>query len=137
FNSNIVFVGGDETSEYTKKAVSSMKYNAVDLTGMLLIGELAEFLSRCKIFISNDSGPVHVSVAVGTPVVAVFGRRDAGLSPVRWGPLGAIDVFIHKPPACDPCLAHNCDKDFACLKRVTVDGVVEAASKILEGSWIL
>jgi heptosyltransferase-2 len=131
YGSDVVLVGGDETSGFSERVASSVKGKITDLTGMLLLGELAEFLSRCRLFISNDSGPVHVAVAVGTPVIAVFGRKDPGLSPLRWGPLGDKDIALHKDVGCEKCLAHNCDKDFACLKAISVEEVVEAAGRIL------
>ena len=131
YGSQIALVGGDETVAFSREVLDAMKNKAVDLTGTLLIGELAEFLSRCRLFISNDSGPVHVAVAVGTPVVVIFGRQEAGLSPRRWGPLGDKDKVLHKEVGCHVCLAHNCDKDFKCLKAVTAAEVVESAEKIL------
>jgi lipopolysaccharide heptosyltransferase II len=131
YGADIVLVGGDETVQFSKKVVSRMNNKVTDMTGILIISELAELLSRCKLFISNDSGPVHVSVAVDTPVVAIFGRKSPGLSPRRWGPLGDRDTVLHKDVGCEICLAHNCDKNFACLKAITVDETFEAASKIL------
>ncbi len=127
----IVLVGGDETSVFSKEVAGAMKNKAVDLTGIFLVGELAEFLSRVRLFISNDSGPVHVAVAVGTPVVVIFGRQERGLSPKRWRPLGENDIVLHKGSECEICRAHNCDKDFKCLKAVTTDEVREAAEKLL------
>ena len=131
YGCDIVLVGADETAKYSKLVASGMKHRAIDLTGMLLVGELAELLSRCRLFISNDSGPVHIAVAAGTPVVAIFGRKDPGLSPARWRPLGDRDAVLHKDVGCDTCLAHNCKIDFACLKAITADDVVRAAEKIL------
>ena len=122
----------DETSVYSAAVTADMKTRAADLTGTLLIGELAELLSRTKLFISNDSGPVHVAVAMGVPVVVIFGRNDPGLSPKRWGPLGEKDIVLHKSPGCDPCLAHNCDKQFQCLSAITVEDVIAAADGILK-----
>ncbi|MFH1552088.1 MAG: lipopolysaccharide heptosyltransferase II [Candidatus Omnitrophota bacterium] len=136
YQCDIVLVGGDDTAEYSGIVASAMKHKVTDLTGMLLVGELAELISRCKIFISNDSGPVHVAVAVGTPAVAIFGRKESGLSPGRWGPLGERDAVLHKPAGCEVCLAHNCERDFACLKAITVEDVVEASEKILRGSFL-
>ncbi len=129
---DIALIGAEETSEIAERIISQMKHKAIDLTGLLLVGELAEFLSRCKLLISNDSGPVHVAVSVGTPVVAIFGRSDPGLSPKRWGPLGKDDIILHKDVGCDECLAHNCVKDFACLKAITAGEVIEAAGKALK-----
>ncbi|MFH1836741.1 MAG: glycosyltransferase family 9 protein, partial [Candidatus Omnitrophota bacterium] len=131
YGCDIVLVGGDETSEYSASIVSHMRNKALDLTGDLLVGELAEFLSGCRLFISNDSGPVHIAVAVGTPVITIFGRNDPGLSPRRWGPLGDRDIILHKPADCDRCLAHLCNNQLQCLQAVTTDDVVSAADAIL------
>ncbi|MFH1665313.1 MAG: lipopolysaccharide heptosyltransferase II [Candidatus Omnitrophota bacterium] len=131
YSADIVLVGGKETVEFSRRVVSAMKNKACDLTGTLRVAELAEFLSRCRLFISNDSGPVHVAAAVKTPVIAIFGRRDPGLSPKRWGPLGPSDTVVHGNDGCAICLAHNCEKDFACINAVTPDAVIAAAEKIL------
>lgn len=131
YHSDIVLVGADETVRFSSNVASKMKCKVVDLTGTLLVGELAELLSRCRLFVSNDSGPVHIAVAVGTPAVVIFGRKNPGLSPARWGPLGPKDTVLHKDVGCQICLAHNCEKDFACLKAVTVEEVVTAAEKLL------
>lgn len=127
---DIVIVGG-KGDEFGEKIVASMKHRAVDLTGKLTVGGLAGFLSRCRLFVSNDSGPVHVAVAVSVPVIAVFGRKSPGLSPERWGPLGKDDLVLHKDVGCEECLAHNCELDFSCLKAVTAEEVMGAAVKIL------
>lgn len=131
YGADIVIVGGRETEELSKKVLSAMKRKAFDLTGKLGVGALAEILSRSRLFVSNDSGPVHVAVAVGAPVVVIFGRKDPGLSPKRWGPLGKRDIVLHKDVGCVKCLAHECQIGFKCLDAVTVGEVVKAAEKIL------
>ena len=88
-------------------------------------------LKRCRLLISNDSGPVHIAVAVGTPVVSIFGRLDPGLSPQRWGPVGPRDIVIHKDVGCKECLAHNCKIGFKCLEAISVDEVLSAAERLL------
>lgn len=131
YGSDIVIVGGKDAEKFSKDVISSMKKKAYDLTGRLSIGVLAEILSRARLFVSNDSGPVHVAVAVGTPVIAIFGRKNPGLSPKRWGPLGRKDIVLHKDAGCEICLAHECKKGFRCLEAVTVEDVVRAAGEIL------
>jgi len=133
-NCDVVLVGGTETLEYSEVISMKVKGRLFNLTGILSVEELAELLSRCKVFISNDSGPVHISAAVGTPVVCIFGRKDVGLSPKRWGPLGEGHVIIHKDVGCESCLAHECEKSFKCLQAVTVDEVVNAALGIARGT---
>lgn len=132
YDMDIVLVGGDETSDLSAEVISGMRNKAFDVTGNLLVGELAELLRRARLFISNDSGPVHVAVAVGTPVISIFGRSDPGLSPKRWGPLGGSDKVVHKDAGCEECLAHACCKEFKCLEAITSDDVVREADELLK-----
>ena len=127
----VVLIGGAETLKIAEEIRYSVKNPILDLTGKTTIGELAALLKHCHLLISNDSGPVHVAVAVGTPVVSIFGRNQKGLSPARWKPLGAKDIVLHEEVGCVICLAHNCDIDFKCLKAVTIPQVLEAAKTLL------
>ncbi|PIW67966.1 MAG: hypothetical protein COW10_04200, partial [Candidatus Omnitrophica bacterium CG12_big_fil_rev_8_21_14_0_65_42_8] len=69
---------------------------------------------------------------VGTPVISIFGRNQKGLSPVRWRPLGDKAIAIHKDVGCTDCLAHDCKKDFLCLREITVEEVFEEAKELLK-----
>jgi ADP-heptose:LPS heptosyltransferase len=108
-----------------------MNHPAVDLAGETSVSQLASVLKRCSLFISNDSGPVHLASAVGTPVVSIFGRSQQGLSPKRWSPLGGKSRILHKSAGCIECLAHNCVKEFSCLKAITADDVIKAAEELI------
>jgi heptosyltransferase II len=126
----IVIVGGiGEKDIFCADAVRRFMQNeAVSIAGKLNLRTLAALMKRSILFISNDSGPVHIAVAFGTPVIDIFGRAQPGLSPLRWGPLGAKDIVIHKDVGCkDRCLAHNCQRTFACLRAISVDDVYNAA----------
>ena len=127
----VVVITGEADKEIGEKVVSFMEEGCLDLSGKTTVGDIAEILKRSKLFISNDSGPVHVACAVGTPVLAIFGRSDRGLSPKRWGPSNKGDVVIHKDVGCLECLAHNCVLGFKCLSAITVDEVVRAAEELL------
>jgi heptosyltransferase-2 len=127
----VLVVAGPKDLAKTEEAIRNMHIPAINLAGKTSIAQLASVLRRCKLFISNDSGPVHIASAVGTPVISIFGRKQAGLSPKRWGPLGTKDKFLHKDVGCIECLAHNCVRGFACLKAISVDDVVRAAEEIL------
>ncbi|MDD5439371.1 MAG: lipopolysaccharide heptosyltransferase II [Candidatus Omnitrophica bacterium] len=128
---HVVLVGGQDDRRYSDLVVKQAAVTIADLTGRTSTGELAAVLSKSNLLISNDSGPVHVAVALEVPVVAIFGRSDPGLSPVRWGPRGLRDVVLHKNVGCVTCLAHRCDKGFKCLTAITVDEVVSAAERLL------
>jgi lipopolysaccharide heptosyltransferase II len=131
YNLKILVVAGPKDIDLAKELIEMMKEKAINLAGRLSLGELAYLLKRCRLFISNDSGPVHISSAVGTPVISIFGRNQKGLSPIRWGPLGRYDRVIHKEVGCQVCLAHNCQKGFLCLKAISVEEVLEAIEEIL------
>ena len=127
----VCVIAGEADVPHAEAMVRAMRQPVLDLAGRLSVGELAALLRRCRLLISNDSGPVHVAAAVGTPVVDIFGRNQAGLSPLRWGPLGEGHVILHKEVGCVTCLAHNCDIDFLCLTSLSVDEVYHAAVSVL------
>jgi len=131
YRARIVIIAGPEDTSCGRKVALLMQRDHVDLSGMTVIGDLASIFKRAQLFISNDSGPVHIASAVGVPVISIFGRSDRGLSPARWGPTGERDIALHKDVGCDVCLAHNCARGFECLRAITVDDVLAAAAKIL------
>ena len=128
----ICLVAGDSDMRFAEAVVHAMGHPALNFAGQLSVGELAALLRRCRLLISNDSGPVHMAAAVGTPVVDLFGRNQRGLSPLRWGPLGDGHVVLHKEVGCVTCLAHNCDIEFLCLTSLSVEEVYRAAISVLE-----
>jgi heptosyltransferase-2 len=105
--------------------------SVINLADKTTVSQLASFLKRSRLFISNDSGPVHIACAVGTPVISIFGRNQAGLSPKRWGPLSKGSLVLHKEVGCAVCLAHNCQKGFLCLKSITPEEVISLACSML------
>jgi len=130
-SARIVIISGAKDKSFGDQVASSMRESRINLSGQTSVADVASILKRSRLFISNDSGPVHIACAVGTPVIAIFGRSDRGLSPLRWGPTGESDAVLHKNVGCDTCLAHNCDKGFRCLMAVSVEDVLAAAEKIL------
>ena len=131
YGAKVVVMAGKPDKEFGDKVSSAINKNCLNLSGKTSVADVASVLRRVKLFISNDSGPVHIACAVGTPVVAIFGRSDRGLSPKRWGPTGRRDIVLHKDVGCDECLAHNCNKKFKCLEAVTVDEVLAASDNVL------
>jgi len=127
----ILVIAGPKDLKTAEVLVKHLRSGVINLAGKTSVSQLASLLKRCALFISNDSGPVHIACAIGTPVISIFGRNQAGLSPRRWGPVGLKDKILHKA-ACIECLAHNCRKEFACLKAISVEDVVAAADAILK-----
>ena len=132
YGARIVIISGPGDDKMMgDKVAELMKSRPLNLAGKTSISDLASVLRRSRLLISNDSGPVHISCAVGTPVIAIFSRKDRGLSPERWGPVGKRDIVLYKDAGCEICLAHNCKLGFKCLDMISVEDVLAAAEQIL------
>ncbi len=111
---NIFLIGAEDEREINSKVKESTRSSVTDLTGKMTLKQLGAFLKRCRILVSNDSGPVHIATAVGTPVVAIFAKGVQGVEPARWRPLGQDHEVIHED-----------------LVTLSVDRVFEAVKKKL------
>jgi len=104
----------------------------LDLTGQTSLSALIGLLSRAELCVSNDSGGMHVAAALGRPVVAIFGPTDERVT----RPLGDHAVLTESV-FCRPCMLRDCPIDHRCMKRITVDRVVEAATSRLGAAGAL
>ncbi|MDD4953898.1 MAG: glycosyltransferase family 9 protein [Candidatus Omnitrophica bacterium] len=89
----VVIIGGKEEAGQGED-FSRQVPGLVNLTGRLTLRQSAALLKKCRLLISNDSGPVHLSSAVGTPVIAIFRNDIPGKSAKRWGPWGQGHAVI-------------------------------------------
>lgn len=126
-------IGSEADRPLAAKILSSVQAPVLDLCGRLGLSELGALMKKSALLISNDSGPVHIAAALGTPVISIFGRRQPGLSPERWRPLGPDSRFIWKDTGCEPCLAHECRINFLCLDIVSAGDVLNLAVPLLSG----
>jgi heptosyltransferase-2 len=101
----------------------------VDLVGRTSLGALVGVAARARVFVSNDSGAMHLAAAVGRPVVALFGPTDERAT----RPLGDHDVLA-EAVFCRPCMLRDCPIDHRCMKRLTVDRVYDAVRRRLDAS---
>ena len=95
----------------------------IDLVGRTSLGALVGLIARCRVFVSNDSGAMHLAAAVGVPVTAIFGPTDERVT----APLGDHDVILQKV-FCRPCMLRDCPIDHRCMKRISSDQVFDAVS---------
>jgi len=126
----IIIITSQSEREFGEKLVGDS--GVIDLRGSLSISELGALLEQTALFISNDSGPVHIAASFNTPVISIFGRTDSGLSPLRWGPRGRKSFYLHKDVGCTKCLAHGCAKGFLCLREITPQEVADKAMSFLK-----
>jgi heptosyltransferase-2 len=128
FAAQIILFGSSDDHDTAAAVQMRAKYPMVDLTGKTSLREAMALMSRCRLFISNDSGLMHVAAALGVPTVAIFGSTN----PVTTSPPGRNHVIIYKDVACSPCLKTDCPTDFQCMDLIGVDDVYEAAVRMLD-----
>ena len=87
-----------------------------------------ELAAVCRVFLTNDSGGMHIASALGVPTVAVFGATDDTTT----GPTGPLARVIREPVECSPCLLRECPIDHRCMTRVPPARVVDAALQLLK-----
>ncbi|MGC2596207.1 MAG: lipopolysaccharide heptosyltransferase II [Rhabdochlamydiaceae bacterium] len=122
----IVYFGDQATTSLVKEICAGLPSRVINLAGMTSLRELSSLISHCDVILTNDSGPMHIADAIGTPIVALFGSTSEVVTgPYRSGTL------IHKHVECSPCYQRTCPIDFRCMKRIEADEVYEAISKIL------
>jgi heptosyltransferase-2 len=89
--------------------------------------ELAALLSRARVVVANDSGPMHLAAAVGTPVAAFFGPTDPG----RTAPSGSASRILDRYVFCSPCFRTECPYGHECMKEIGVEEAVRAVEELL------
>ncbi len=124
----LVFVGGPGDSAYVAAASRGLSgKGCIDISGQTGLKELACLLSRADLMVTTDSGPMHISAAVNTPVVAVFGPTD----PARTGPFGQGHRTITANVACRPCFKRRCPYNMECMREVGAHEVYQEAKELL------
>ena len=123
----VAILGGASERALGEAIAAGMRAPARMLCGETTLPELVGVLSRLRLLVTNDSGPMHVAAALGVPLVAVFGPTD-------WretAPVGRRHRLIREPVPCSPCLLRECPIDHRCMKRIPVDRVVAEARALL------
>lgn len=124
----VVIVGAWGEEALGRAIADRMQIKPVQLSGRTTIRELMAAIKRCELFLTNDTGPMHIATACGVPVVALFGPTDSRTT----SPFGSGHTIVRHPVECSPCLLRECPIDHRCMTRISVDEVYEAAVKQLE-----
>lgn len=99
----------------------------VNAAGRMKLRELMAFLASIDLFVTNDSGAMHLAAALGTPLVAVFGSTDW----VTTAPLGDRARIVRHDTPCAPCLLRHCPIDHRCMTAVQAADVITEAENLL------
>lgn len=126
----MILVFGTEADNEAAAEITSAAGDCVcDLTGKTSLAEALALIDRCDVFVTNDSGLMHVAAALATPLVAVFGSTDH----VATGPYSEKATIIRKPLDCSPCMKTHCPKKhFHCMENITMEEVAAASLNKLQ-----
>jgi len=96
--------------------------------GQTTLAQFIELAATCELFLTNDSGAMHIASALGVPTVAIFGATDH----IATGPTGPRARIVREQVECSPCLLRECPIYHRCMTRVTTERVVEEALQLLD-----
>ena len=128
-----VILIGSQRERVVCEEVAALSPGAIDLAGRTALSELAALIRRSAISVTNDSGPMHLAVALDRPVVSIFGPTD----PVWIGPYRRANAVLHADLECSPCYLRrlkHCRHGHACMHNVSAPAVIERAERILSAS---
>jgi heptosyltransferase-2 len=128
----IVIVGGADDASLALEIRSAVP-DAVDATGTLPLLASADLIGRCGVIVTNDSAPLHLASAMGTPTVAIFGPTVPDFG---FGPLAPSRLVVgHETLTCRPCSRHGPRRcpltHFRCMRELTPELVTERARTLL------
>src|SRR5580658_981149 len=96
--------------------------------GETTLAQFIDLAAGCELFLTNDSGSMHIASALGVPTVAIFGATDDTAT----GPTGLNARVVRQPVDCSPCLLRECPIDHRCMTGVSAERVVKEALSLLE-----
>jgi heptosyltransferase-1 len=128
----VVLIGSQRERSLCEE-VADLAPGVVDLAGMTTLSELAALIRHSALNITNDSGPMHLAVALNRPVISIFGPTD----PVWIGPYGRPHAVLHVDLPCSPCYLRrlkHCNHNHACMEGVSPLAVIGRAEGVLQAS---
>jgi lipopolysaccharide heptosyltransferase I len=113
--------------------VAAAAPGTIDLSGATTLSELAAMIRRAALYVTNDSGPMHLAVALARPVVSVFGPTD----PLWVGPYRRNDAVLQADLPCVPCYLRRlsrCRFGHACMREISAEAVIGRVESLLAGA---
>ena len=122
----LVGAGADREAGRAIESTLPPDVRVLNLIGRTDLRLLIGVLARCRAFVSNDSGAMHLAAAAGVPVTAIFGPTNERAT----APIGEHDVLL-EPVFCRPCMLRECPIDHRCMKRISSDAVFASVTRRL------
>lgn len=113
--------------ELVEKSLAARGHRAINMAGRTSLAEFIELAAACHVFLTNDSGPMHIASALRVPTIAVFGATDH----LATGPTGNLSRVVREPVECSPCLLRECPIDHRCMTHVSAQRVATEAFSLL------
>ena len=117
-----------ELCDHVASLIAGQGIRTHNAAGQTSLGEFIEMAAACRLFLTNDSGAMHIASALGVPTVTVFGPTDETAT----GPTGDRARVIREPVACQRCMKRECPTDHACMTRVPASRVAQTALDLLK-----
>ena len=127
FGGKILLFGSKEEKVISEMILSIANSDIINLAGKTSLLETMALIEKCNLFITNDSGLMHLAAALKIPLISIFGSTD----PLTTSPLGTSSIIIRKEVSCSPCLKKECPTDHKCMELIEVDEVYQHVSQAL------
>ncbi|MBV8841684.1 MAG: lipopolysaccharide heptosyltransferase II [Bryobacterales bacterium] len=124
----VVIFGSKDERELCARVASAIAAPVKNFAGETPLGEFIELAAGCDVYLTNDSGAMHIASALGVPTVAIFGATNDATT----GPTGCLARVVREPVECSPCLKRECPIDHRCMTRVTAEKVARVALELLK-----
>jgi len=129
FSAKIILFGSEGDRGTTADVQRRAMHPLLDLAGVTDLRTAVSLIARCCLFVSNDSGLMHVAGGLNVPTIAIFGSTN----PLTTSPIGDKNTIIYRGVDCSPCLKETCPTDFRCMDLISTDEVYRAAKRVLCG----
>ena len=130
FEARILLTGSTTEIPLGEALAQTTQVETINLIGKTTLLQLGALIESCDLYLTCDSGPMHIGAAVGTPTIALFGPT----SPIRHGPYGENHEVIEKTVECRPCYKRSCmrkDQPHLCMTEINPNEVVAQVLKAI------
>ncbi len=125
---SIALFGSKDERALCQQVAELLKgHHVTNYAGQTTLAQFMDLAAGCEVFLTNDSGAMHIASALGVPTVAIFGATDDAAT----GPTGPLARVVREPVECSPCLLRECPIDHRCMTRVSASRVVREAQELL------
>ena len=107
----VAIFGSKDERELCEAVAAAIARPAKNFAGETTLAEFIDLAAACRVYLTNDSGAMHIASALGVPTVAVFGATDE----IATGPTGPLARVVREPVECSPCLKRECPIDHRCM----------------------